>query len=208
MDWSLIALLFAVGFALIGLGFLITTVHKVMSKPPPSQNIPPTPPPAPYLQPQQPPPPVYNWSLNGTRVQKLALGQGSSGSTAAPPPSTGGQIPGSGSEELESRLIPISYSVITPQIPVFEREPAHRATRVYEEPEPVPMPHSVAMPVDGDGLEPNAGFLLQGETGRAGRSNSKDQGRLQPCRLRFLSRLPGFAGWRGPEFLQGQGGRH
>lgn len=156
MDWSLIALLFAVGFALIGLGFLITTVHKVMSKPPPSQNIPPTPPPAPYLQPQQPPPPVYNWSLNGTRVQKLALGQGSSGSTAAPPPSTGGQIPGSGSEELESRLIPISYSVITPQIPVFEREPAHRATRVYEEPEPVPMPHSVAMPVDGDGLEPNA----------------------------------------------------
>ena len=153
MDWSLIALLFAVGFALTGLAFLISTVSKAMTKPPPSQNLPPTAPqPPPYQQP--PVPPAYNWSLNGARVQKLALGQGSGGG-AGPPAYTGEQFSMGQPEETEPGLIPISYSVIPAQIPVFSPEPVHRAQRVYETPNPAPMPNSVAIPVDG-APEPNA----------------------------------------------------
>ena len=89
MDWSLIALLFAVGFALTGLALLISTVSKAMTKPPPSQNLPPTAPQPPPCQ-QAPVPSAYNWSLNGARVQKLALGQGSGG--AGLPTYTGEQL--------------------------------------------------------------------------------------------------------------------
>lgn len=152
MDWSLIALLFAVGFALTGLALLISTVSKAMTKPPPSQNLPPTAPQPPPCQ-QSPVPSAYNWSLNGARVQKLALGQGSGG--AGLPTYTGEQLFMGQPEETEPGLIPMSYSVIPAQIPVFTPELVHRAQRVYETPEPAPIPHSVAMPV-GEAPEPNA----------------------------------------------------
>ena len=152
MDWSLIALLFAVGFALTGLALLISTVSKAMTKPPPSQNLPPTAP-QPLPCQQAPVPSAYNWSLNGARVQKLALGQGSGG--AGLPTYTGEQLFMGQPEETEPGLIPMSYSVIPAQIPVFTPELVHRAQRVYETPEPAPIPHSVAMPV-GEAPEPNA----------------------------------------------------
>ena len=150
MDWSLIALLFAVGFALMGLAFLITTVSKVMTKPPPSQNSPPTPQQTPSQQPYQqaqPQLPSYNWTLNGARVQKLALGQGSGGGLNLPI-NSGQPFSMGGPEEGEPGLIPISCSVVPAQVPLFEPEPVHLAQRVYEEPEPAPLPNSVAVPVE------------------------------------------------------------
>lgn len=153
MDWSLIVLLFAAGFALAGLAFLIATVHKVMRKQPTSLNIPPSAATYPCSQPQPAPQPAYTWSLNGGLVQKLALGQGSGGREA---PSLGRELaPMSGAEEGEYGCIQITCSTVSARIPVFEPEPVNRAERV---PTVIaPHPDSVAVPVENELVpEPDA----------------------------------------------------
>jgi len=144
-------LLFATGFALGGLALLIIAVQKVVKKTPPSQNIPPANQPPSYMQPQPPQLPSYNWSLNSSRVQKLALGQGSGRGTDAPQPKDASL----GIEDGEFGLVPIACSSIQAKIPVFQPEPVHRAERVYEEPPSAPLPNSVAIPVE-EAPDPNA----------------------------------------------------
>jgi len=121
MDWSLLILLFATGFALAGLALLITVVYKVFQKPPPSGNSINAPPPA-YFPPQSPTQPPSSVYPCGDRSASSAL------------------------QSRECGMIPFGLTIVPASPPVFTPEPPiHRAARMVPA---APLPHSVAVPVE------------------------------------------------------------
>lgn len=154
MDWSLIALLFAVGFALAGLSFLIATIYKIFFGGPPgnnnSANAPP--PTQTYVQPQPPPIKTYNWGLNSGQVQRLALGRGVEDKPAIPEPQVEPSEPDFQTNQ-ETGLIPMAQTTATAAALVFTPEPVHQAVKVAPS---APIANVSAEPVPADvGLSEN-----------------------------------------------------